>query len=290
MPEEKKISQMTTVSDSLINDTTYLEVSAENGGNRSSFKATLGAIFDKILNTVAWTQRLNTTNKTVFGAINELQAGGGGGSSTLDGLTDVNITSPQGGQSLVYDIAYNVWKNGLPAVRQDFSIQGDVGDSGCYLIGDIDEWLTVNDTSKEMLLLGSDTDGNSYSFAWFGNYEDLSDTTLNCMMFGRIYINAAGQTVVQTAKVTDSALYPNTRMDIEWAEHIVPMTKEVSGTLTAGSTSIALSDAAITSSSTLQFFTDIFGVAPTAATVSTGSVTLTFEAQASNMTVKVRVS
>lgn len=65
---------------------------------------------------------------------------------------------------------------------------------------------------------------------------------------------------------------------------------DVTGTLTAGQTSITLSSASITTSSTLDFYTDVFGVSPTAASVSTGSVTLTFSAQQSNMSVKVRVS
>ena len=64
----------------------------------------------------------------------------------------------------------------------------------------------------------------------------------------------------------------------------------VTGTLTAGSTSITLQNAAITSSSTLDFYTDVFGVNPTNAVVSNGSVTLTFEAQAADLGVKVRVS
>ena len=37
---------------------------------------------------------------------------GGGGSSTLDGLTDVNISSPTNGQALVYDATNQVWING----------------------------------------------------------------------------------------------------------------------------------------------------------------------------------
>lgn len=65
---------------------------------------------------------------------------------------------------------------------------------------------------------------------------------------------------------------------------------EVTGTLTAGNTSVTLSDAAITTSSTIDVYTDTFGVNPTAITVATGSVTLTFPAQASNVGVKVRVS
>lgn len=64
---------------------------------------------------------------------------------------------------------------------------------------------------------------------------------------------------------------------------------EVSGTLSTGSTSITLSDASITTSSTIDVFVDTFGVNPTAMSVSTGSVTLAFEAQESDLGVKVRV-
>ena len=65
---------------------------------------------------------------------------------------------------------------------------------------------------------------------------------------------------------------------------------ELTGTLTAGNTSITLSDASITTSSTIDIYTSVYGVNPTAATVATGSVTLTFEAQAGDISVKVRVS
>lgn len=39
-------------------------------------------------------------------------SGGGGGSSTLAGLTDVNISSPTNGQALVYDATNQEWVNG----------------------------------------------------------------------------------------------------------------------------------------------------------------------------------
>ena len=64
---------------------------------------------------------------------------------------------------------------------------------------------------------------------------------------------------------------------------------DVTGTLAAGSTSITLSDASITTSSTIEVFNDL-DVPYTAKTLATGSITLTFEAQQSAMSVKVRVS
>lgn len=65
---------------------------------------------------------------------------------------------------------------------------------------------------------------------------------------------------------------------------------DVIGTLTAGQTTLTLTDSAITTNSTLDFYTDTFGINPTDVTVTTGSVTLTFEAQANNIEVKVRIT
>lgn len=64
---------------------------------------------------------------------------------------------------------------------------------------------------------------------------------------------------------------------------------DVTGTLTAGATSITLSDASITSSSTIDIYTDL-DVPYNSKSLSTGSITITFDAQSSNMSVKVRVS
>ena len=65
---------------------------------------------------------------------------------------------------------------------------------------------------------------------------------------------------------------------------------EVSGTLTAGSTSLTLSDASITTTSTIDIYCDTFGIQPTNAVVSSGQIVLTFLAQNSDLAVKVRVS
>lgn len=61
------------------------------------------------------------------------------------------------------------------------------------------------------------------------------------------------------------------------------------GTLTAGLTTLVISSDAISTSSTIDVYTDA-DVDYNSITVATGSVTLTFDAQASDMGVKVRVS
>ena len=64
----------------------------------------------------------------------------------------------------------------------------------------------------------------------------------------------------------------------------------LSGTLTAGQTSITFTNAAITASSTLaNVWINVFGVFPTNIVITDGSITLSFESQASDLRVKVRI-
>lgn len=57
------------------------------------------------------------------------QAGGGGGSSTLSGLTDVDISNPTDGQTLVYNSTSGKWENGeVPGITEvigEYSINPD---------------------------------------------------------------------------------------------------------------------------------------------------------------------
>lgn len=63
----------------------------------------------------------------------------------------------------------------------------------------------------------------------------------------------------------------------------------ITGTLTAGQTSITISSDYITADSVLDFYTSIYGVNPLTVSVVAGSVTLTFNAQATDMTVGVKI-
>lgn len=109
---DKKISELTTASE--IKNGDNLELSQDTGSGLVSLKATILAIANKMLNGINFTSDLQTTEKTVIGAINEVAQGGGGGSSTLDGLTDVDIddTTLADGQALVYDGIEEKWVNG----------------------------------------------------------------------------------------------------------------------------------------------------------------------------------
>lgn len=64
--------------------------------------------------------------------------------------------------------------------------------------------------------------------------------------------------------------------------------KVLTGTLTAGSTSITISDSSITATSLIDVYNDA-GVGWESITATTGSVTITFEAQSADMAVEVVV-
>ena len=63
--------------------------------------------------------------------------------------------------------------------------------------------------------------------------------------------------------------------------------KELTATITAGQTSLTFTDTSITTNSTIDVYTSVYGVNPEEMTVSSGSLTLTFDSQASDIGVKV---
>lgn len=176
---DKKISEMTTAS--VVDSDDNIELSHSVNGGFTSVKASILAIATKILTAINFTSALETTNKTVIGAINEVAQGGGGGGSDV-------------------------------------------------------EWTQIVQSGTKIAEI------------------EIDDVVTN------VYAPSGGGGYT-----------------------------EVSGTLTAGQTSITLSDASITANSTIDVYTDA-DVEYNSISVSTGSVTITFDAQASNMGVKVRVS
>lgn len=107
---DKKISELTTASE--IKNEDNLELSQNTGSGLVSLKATILAIANKIVSNINFTSALQTNSKTITGAINEVaQGGGGGGSTTLAGLTDVNLTNLADGDLLVYDGTEQEWVN-----------------------------------------------------------------------------------------------------------------------------------------------------------------------------------
>lgn len=76
---------------------------------------------------------------------------------------------------------------------------------------------------------------------------------------------------------------------IDITSNVISIKDPITATLTAGTTSVTISDASITANSFVLPVASVWGVTPSNVTVSNGSVTMTFAAQASNMTVGVMV-
>lgn len=116
------------------------------------------------------------------------------------------------------------------------------------------------------------------------NTAGSTDSSSKLFLIGATSQAANPQTYSQdTAYVgTDGYLYSNSKK--------VFGATEVTGTLAAGNTSLALSNSAITTSSTIDVYVGTYGVAPTGMTVVAGKVTLTFSAQTAALSVKIRVS
>lgn len=76
---------------------------------------------------------------------------------------------------------------------------------------------------------------------------------------------------------------------IDITNNVISIKAPFTATLTAGATSVTINNAAITANSFVLPVASVWGVTPTSVTVSNGSVTMTFAAQASDITVGVMV-
>ena len=316
---DKKISEMETAS--VINNDDNLELSHSVNGGFTSVKASILAIAMKMLTAINFTSALQTTDKTVIGAINEVaQGGGGGGASDLDDLDDVEITNPTEGQALVYDATNEVWINGagggettvianptgtptdeLETIQIGNDIYEIVGGGGGSVIGKKDIlWEYSNSYNITLAHPFTDYDflvfeGNNYSDANHKGGAIVSSTELEGIIgvSGKIYTfnGAIGIFANYRVDSTTSLTYVegNAKALRVWGIKLGGAYTEVTGTLTAGQTSSTLSDASITANSTIDVYTDA-DVEYNSISVSAGSVIITFDAQASNMGVKVRVS
>lgn len=71
------------------------------------------------------------------------------------------------------------------------------------------------------------------------------------------------------------------------ADIVIP--NEIQGMLSVGKTELVLSSEKISADSTIDIYTDVYGVSPNTATVADGSITMTFKAQTQDIGVKVVV-
>lgn len=210
-------------------------VDAQSDTGYGERKATTEALGVLLNNSVVYASYLNTTNKTVIGAINEL-------------VKDKNIAAEYDSTATYSVGAYCIHEGTLYKCTTAISTAED--------------WTAAHWTSVLVMNeIGSGGGGSTVSW---------SQIVTTGTKIATVTIN--GVTTDVYAPTSGGASYT-----------------DVTGTLAAGSTSVTLQNVAITTNSTLDFYTDTFGVNPTNAVVTTGQVVLTFEAQQAAVNVKVRV-
>ena len=350
-------------------DTTYtagtnVQISAENVISATDTIYTLSPATSSTLGGVKIGSGVNVAADGTISV-----SGGGGGSSTLSGLTDVSLGSTiAAGQSLVYDDINSKWINSYPdystiantpslatvattgdytdltntptipaaQVNSDWNSSSGVSEilnkptlatvatTGAY--SDLSGTPTIPDGLADLtddVNISSPADGevlkyDGTSSKWIngtggGSYTlpIASSSTLGGIKVGTglsidsstgvLSATGGGGSAQQTA-VTQAqydALVQAGTVDptMEYfitdgiPYQVFPWT-ELTATLTTGQTNLAFSNAAITTSSTIDIYVDdsFYGVNPTSVTLATGSLTLVFPEQASDMPVKVRIS
>lgn len=222
---------------------------------------------------------------------------GSGGSSTLAGLSDVNLSSLANGQILAWDDISSKWVNanqsggastfsGKALVMKTKTWTGD-GNNPCVLTFTEKPYAIFN-------IYGDGLNGEKVLNSPFiyGETNYYLSSYSNGILFNSVSYSNNDLTMTMSGIDEGAVFNVNGSQYTMWylVEETFNEFKEISGTLAAGSTSITLSDASITTSSTVEPFTSQFGLSPTGMTISAGSVTLTFVAQSSDVNVKVRVS
>ena len=207
---------------------------------------------------------LNTTTLYLFDGTDYVEVKGNSG-TVSDGTVGVRI-------------AVNIPKSG--SVTYSFDDLG-ITEYGSY-------WLLVNSKHAESI------DGWKWiGFIQYSGYYTSSYVTSYAKALDSHYVSVSLNETAKTVTFTNN----NSNWNVDHLIEVLPLHpkieinyNEVVGILLAGTTSVTLTDIKITTSSTLEFYTDMFGLSPTNVSVSTGSITLTFEVQSVDVNVKVRIS
>ena len=122
--------------------------------------------------------------------------------------------------------------------------------------------------------------------------DDLSDVEIDTPSNGQVLryntLDSEWQnmTLINDSTTSGSTVWSSNKTNSELASKEDAPTI-LTSTLSAGSTSLTFSNAAITTTAMYDVYADKYGLTPTDITVTTGQAVLTFEAQSSNVSVKL---
>lgn len=222
--------------------------------------------------------------------------------SSVDSLSElsdvaIDISTLANGNSLIYDSTSGKWTNGEVAPgADDLSELGDVSittpsnDQILRYNSTSGKWVNSTESAGPSDLNGlDDVSITSPSADQILKYDSISEKWINSEItpgasdlsdLGDVAISSPSNDQILKYNST-SGKWVNSAEESAWTD--------IAGTLTAGQTSITLSDAVITTNSMVEIFTPN-GTEWNSITVATGSVTVTFDAQSSDMVVIARIT
>lgn len=125
----------------------------------------------------------------------------------------------------------------------------------------------------------SDLRRSEIYFAYIGNRIILNKSTRDIGLFATCFCSITRR----TREIDMWGDYNNLGLYLDYRYQLY-------GTLTAGQTTLTFTDEHISTDDVFDFYTSIYTVNPIDISVSAGSMTLTFEAQSTDLSVKVRAS
>lgn len=137
--------------------------------------------------------------------------------------------------------------------------------------------LRIGKDNAENTVIGVDT-GSGFTFTL---QEDTAVTVLPQIFSGYTASNVRFKPMI----IKGSETKPYHR----GFKSVYALQQYLTGTLTAGETTLTISDSSITSDSIIDIYTNVYGVSPSEVSVASGSITLVFDAQETDLGVKVRV-
>lgn len=268
--------------------------------NSATNKATVNQVGSHIATSMEFSG-LDTTDKHIIGAINEISQGGGG-ASTLDDLTDVDVDDSQLGtnQVLLYDGGLGYWINhGIflsgSGTIQDVNALAPSNNDVLMWDGTYAEW------ENKGIIVGNDYDVGtikdvSVDTSSLANRQTLLYNSTNSEWInGKLQFGHEGAASDFNDVQLSQSINNNDLLMYDYSNNYWKNGKlfiEQYGMLTTGATSVSITvsdPSVVLANASLEVYTDTFGVNPTNITISGSIITLTFAAQASDVIVKVRL-
>ena len=228
--------------------------------------------------------QLTTTAQTLSGAVNELDADINGSNGIDSRLTTVETNQTADESTLSTAVANLSTVTGKVSALETQNGNAVLTTTAQTLSGAVNELDDdINNASTGLVKKVGDLEAQNGNSVLTTTAQTLSGAVNEL----KSAVDAIPTATVDTAMSDSSTNAVQNKVIKEYVDDAVGETQ--SGTLTAGNTSVALtfSDVTIGATTRIKAFSSVFGVNPTAISVAGQVVTLTFDAQASDITVAV---